>query len=406
MLWLLFRQSCIRYSSSSLFRRLVRPASSREAVLHDLQVVLDLCMELGIMVNPEESNFVQSQKVLYLRTVLDSRTLVASPSPDRIARLLSLGGDFLSSVQQPTACWRSLLGTLSSLTHLVPGGRLRMRSLQFQLHRHWDRVEDTTHLGPVVVSGLWSPGEVGVSINARELFAVEKGLLHFQSSLRDFTVAIYVDNSTAVAYLHKSEGTRSRLLDEIAQRILRWSELHAITLAPQFIPGSRNVLADSLSHPHQSLGSEWPLHRGVFWDLRLWWPVMVDLFATSANHHCSVYFSPFRDPQAAGTDAFLQSWDELQAYAFPPWSIIPRVLAKLRASRGTFLTLVAPYWPQMPWFPKLLDLAVAPPAVLLSRPALLFQPLSGLRHLDLLRLRLHAWRLSGDSLVRQVSPPV
>ena len=65
-------------------------SSSREVVLHDLRVVLDLCLELGIVVNPEKSNFVPSQKVLYLGTVLDSRTLVASPSPDRIAILLSL----------------------------------------------------------------------------------------------------------------------------------------------------------------------------------------------------------------------------------------------------------------------------------------------------------------------------
>ena len=44
---------------------------------------------------------------------------------------------------------------------------------------------------------------MGVSINARELLAVAKGLLHFQSSFRGSTVAIYVDNSTAVAYLRK-----------------------------------------------------------------------------------------------------------------------------------------------------------------------------------------------------------
>ena len=211
-------------------------------------------MKLGIVVNPEKSNFVLSQRVLYLGKVLESQTFVASPSPDRIARLLSLGEGFLSSVQQPATCWQSLLGTLSSLTHLVPGGRLRMRSLQFQLHRNWDRVEDSTLvswtpacrldllrwldeprlqrgvslaqvsldldfwsdasdvgwralLGPEVVSGLWSPEEVGVSINARELLAVEKGLLHFQSSLRGSIVAIYMDNSTAVAYLCKSGGT-------------------------------------------------------------------------------------------------------------------------------------------------------------------------------------------------------
>ena len=37
---------------------------------------------------------------------------------------------------------------------------------------------------------------------------------------------------------------------------------------------------------------------------------------------------------SAGTDVFLQSWEGLQAYAFPPVAIIPRVLAPLRASTG------------------------------------------------------------------------
>ena len=98
------------------------------------------------------------------------------------------------------------------------------------------------------------------------------------------------------------------------------------------------------------------------------WPVQIDLFATSANHRCSNYFSPYRDPQSAGTDAFLQSWDGLQAYAFPPFSIIPRVIAKLREPRGMELTLVAPHWPQRPWFPDLLQLSLAPPVVLPTVP--------------------------------------
>ena len=114
---------------------------SHEAVLCDLLLVLDLCRELGIVVNPGKLNFIPSQRVLYLGMILDSRSFVASPSPDRISRLLSLGDKFLSSVRQPASCWQSLLGTLSSLSHLVPGGRLRMRSLQFQLHRSWDRLE-------------------------------------------------------------------------------------------------------------------------------------------------------------------------------------------------------------------------------------------------------------------------
>ena len=102
-------------------------------------------------------------------------------------------------------------------------------------------------------------------------------------------------------------GTRSPVLTTIAQEILRWAESLQIRLAPQFIPGIRNVLADSLSRPHQLPSSEWSLNMDVFRSLTRQWPVMIDLFATSDNHRCSIYFSPYRDPVSAGTDALLQS---------------------------------------------------------------------------------------------------
>ena len=109
--------------------------SSREAVLQALSVVLSLCQELGIVVNPETSNFVPSQQVQYLGTILDSVSFSASPSLQRVEKLLSIGDEFLSSNPQPTSIWQELLGTLSSLSHLVPGGRLCMRALQLALHR-------------------------------------------------------------------------------------------------------------------------------------------------------------------------------------------------------------------------------------------------------------------------------
>ena len=89
-------------------------------------------------------------------------------------------------------------------------------------------------------------------------------------------------------------------------------------------------------------------------------------------------------------DAFLQSWDGLQAYAFPPVAIIPRVLATLRASTGTGLTLVAPHWALCPWFSALLQLSLAPPVVLPARHDLLLLPRSCHLSPDLSRLRLHA----------------
>ena len=99
-------------------------SSSRDSLLRDLQVMLDLCRELGIVVNPEKSHLVPSQVVQYLGVVLDAQSFRASPSPDCIARLQSTAGEFLSSADPPASTWLSLLGMLTSLSHLVPGGRL------------------------------------------------------------------------------------------------------------------------------------------------------------------------------------------------------------------------------------------------------------------------------------------
>ena len=293
----------------------------------------------------------------------------------------------------------SVDGVSSRSPVVAPSTRLSLgvslRQVSPDLH-FWSDASDVgwgAHLDYQVASGLWDTQQAALSINARELLAVQLGLFQFRSALQGRTVAVFCDSTTAVAYLRKVGGTRSPLLTTLAQEILRWTESLSIRLAPQFLPGSNNVLADALSRPHQLPLTEWSLNVTVFLSLRRLWPVQIDLFATSANHRCSIYFSPFRDPRSASTDAFLQSWDGLQAYTFHPVAVIPRVLAKLRASTGTELTLVVPQWAQRPWFSDLVQLSLAPPVILPSRPNLLRLPRS--RHLypDLCRLRLHAWRL-------------
>ena len=163
--------------------------------------------------------------------------------------------------------------------------------------------------------------------------------------------------------------------------------------------GLNNVLTDSLYRPNQILGSEWILKTEVFQDLCKRWPVSIDLFATSLNHQCCPYFSPFHDP-----NALLQNWNGWQAYAFPPWSLIPAMLKKLCLSSGVLLTFIAPYWPQSPWFPELRDLVVDNPILLPWSRALLRQPHFHRHHLGVLGLSLHAWRLSSDSPGLRISP--
>ena len=396
-------------------------ASSRELVLLSLRTVLRLCNSLGIVVNWEKSQLVPTQTVCYLGVILDSINFRAFPAQKRIDKLLSIGDVFLSSVEQPARSWLELLGVLSSLTQLIPGGRLPMRSFQFVLHRSWNREDPDelirwspeihqdllwwlsrerleqgisleqvspqldlwsdasdvgwgAHLGDQVASGRWSSEELHSSINHRELLAIFYALQHFLPLVRSTSVAVYADNTTAVAYLRHQGGTRSALLNRTEQQLLRWAEVHSITLLPQFIMGRNNVLADALSCPNQILGSEWTLKLSVFHRLRQRWPVMIDLFATSQNHCCLPYFSPFHDPNSIGTDALLQRWDGWQAYAFPPYVLILAVLKKLRSSSGVLLTIIAPYWPQRPWFPELLELLVDGPVALPLDRDLLSQP--------------------------------
>ena len=326
-------------------------------------------------------------------------------------------------------------GVMSSLASIVLGARLLMRSFQLRMNSTgrlladsdtvaWDSScqedlqwwSDDSHLlaglplglsSPGLslftdasdtgwgaslrdnhLSGLWSPHCSAFSINHRELLAVLYGVQGFLPLLRLRSVSLFVDNTTALAYLRNQGGTHSSLLNSVAQEILLLCEAHRIRLVPQFIPGRMNVLADSLSHRSQVLGSEWTLCFPAFRDLLRLWPATIDLFATALNRRLPVYFSPMDDPQSAGTDAMMQPWDGLQAYAFPPFGLLHRVIAKVRQSRALELTLVAPFWPQHPWFPDLLELLVAVPVFLPRRKDLLRQPHFHCFHQNLPVLRL------------------
>ena len=155
--------------------------------------------------------------------------------------------------------------------------------------------------------------------------------------------------------------------------------------------------------PNQVIGSEWTLHQEVIDHLVHKWPAVIDLFATSLTARLPLYYSLASDSRAAGTDALLQPWDNLQAYAFPPIAIIRRVLVKLRSSKNCELTLIAPFWPQREWFPDLLELLSDVPITLSSRKDLLRQPHFHRFHQNLPMLQLTAWRLSSDSPVRPAS---
>ena len=255
--------------------------------------------------------------------------------------------------------------------------------------------------GTTSVTRVWTPSQKQVSTNLRDLMAVQNGLLGFSQFLRGKTIALFCDNVTTVSYLRRSGGTRSKVLFLKAREILLWVESMQITILPQFIQGSLNTRANLLSRPNLVIGSEWALHQQVVQDLLHQWPAIINLFATSLTARLPVFFAPAWEPEATEVDAFLQPWDNLQAYAFPPIAIIRRVLLKLRASHHCDLTLIAPFGPQREWFPDLLELLSDIPIELPKRQDLLRQPDFHRFHENIQILRLMAWRLSSDSHAKQ-----
>ncbi len=84
----------------------------------------------------------------------------------------------------------------------------------------------------------------------------------------------------------------------------------------------------------------------------------------------------------------------LRKYAFPPVSLLAQTLCKVREYEEQVL-LVAPYWPNRTWFPKLMLLATAPPWQIPLRRDLLSQRGGILWHPRPDLWNLHVWSLDG-----------
>ena len=66
--------------------------------------------------------------------------------------------------------------------------------------------------------------------------------------------------------------------------------------------------------------------------LRRWVSLLIDLFVTSLDAKLPLYCSLVPDPQAVFEDVFRHPWDNLDLYAFPPFPLVGRVLARVRHS--------------------------------------------------------------------------
>ena len=207
--------------------------------------------------------------------------------------------------------------------------------------------------------------------------------------LQEDSTDSYRQHNSGCLYQQRG-GMKSGSLCALLWRILSWCTRQQVTLRARHIPGRLNVIADKLSRLGQTIQTEWSLHPEVFQAIcSRWHKPQVDLFATRFNNKLPQFVSPVPDPQAWAVDALSLCWEDLDPYAFPPAAILGKVVEKLQDYPCNRIILIAPGWPNMPWFWDLVAMSSQIPLCLPNIPNLVSQPFNQVLHRNLSNLNLH-----------------
>lgn len=155
------------------------------------------------------------------------------------------------------------------------------------------------------------------------------GLKCFASNKTRCNILLRLDNTTAIAYINRMRYSRYEGLSSLAREIWQWCERREIWIAASYIPSKENAEADFESRRLQP-ETEYELDDAAFQKIiRVFGQLEIDLFASRANTKCRKYVSWRKDPGSFAIDAFTLEWKRFLFYAFPPFSVILKVLRKI-----------------------------------------------------------------------------
>ena len=246
------------------------------------------------------------------------------------------------------------------------------------------------HYNTVYRRGIWPQALRSRHINELELNTILLLIKHLKIP-RGSHVRVMCDNTTAVNIVRRG-GSRSARLNNIMLEIVNSAQQKNLFLSVSHIKGCLNIVADRLSR-QGPIPTEWSLDntgRALIQSLNP--PPQVDLFATFENKVLDCFVSPVIHPQAAFVDALTIDWSTWDViYLFPPTNLILTVLKTLRKFRGTAY-LIAPLWPNRPWFGELNLRAHS--SVKLNCSLTQLTPEGVAIAPDILQQKLHLWTIS------------
>ena len=202
-------------------------------------------------------------------------------------------------------------------------------------------------MGNVFTGGVWLPDEKLMHIKVIELKAILLALKSFVKTSHKH-IKIMSDNTTAIHSINKMECHHQVL------KIWEWASLHKKHLSAAHIPGKLKRVADKKS-PSNHVDTEWML--------------LSKFFQSGINTQFDKYAAFRPDLGAMYIDVFSIDWSDLKFYAFPPISVIPGVLSKVKQGSSESI-IVVPFWPAQVWYPAMLKMLVSTPILLNSRISL------------------------------------
>ena len=391
------------------------------------EIVVLVLQCLGYGINFAKSSLEPARVIEHLGFIWDSRDMTVSLPQAKTSKIAERAAGLLSSGSATAGEMRSFLGTLESTRLAAACAPLHYRGLQYQMPRHrrgrpfpcrtvisfrgaaradldwWARAFPTLHTSSRLlarpttlevwtdasglvgwgghssrgqqVQGRWEEEQMGWHINLKEILAAKLSLDGLMEE--GDTVALHMDSTTAVSFVNRMGGTRSRLLCSAAKSLWDLVLARKGWIRAHWVPRERNEQADLLSK-----------FSLAFWDFGLleevasdlwdrWRRPSTDLFASSAFHLAAEYFSCNPDPGAAQVDAFAVSRWPHYGYAFPPPPLLAKTLERI-AEQQIRVILVAPRWTAATWWDTLTRMTVEGP-ILLGRESEVCRPLPGKR---------------------------
>lgn len=423
--------------------------SSYEECVINTQTTIALLKSLGFLINYEKSCLTPNTKVQYLGFIVDSARFGLSLPLKKIIKLKNLIKGFQNRNGCPIREFSQLLGSLTAVCPAVPYGWVYCKKLErakylallyndsnyshsmqistdVKLELSWWTQKLTLAFNPIKTfrfqleiftdaslsgwgatcsgkktRGFWHYGEQKFHINRLELLAVYLALRCFANDLCNCEILLRIDNTTAISYVNRMGGIKYPQLNTLARDIWQWAEERNIWLFASYIASADNITADHESRI-KNLDTEWELSNSAFRNLIKTFGIPeIDLFASRINTKCKLFYARLPDPDCSAVDAFTVDWGSKFFYAFPPFSLILRVLRKIVRDKAMGIVVV-PQWSSQPWYPLFSSLLISELIIFEPAPNILLSPCRGRKHPQYKSLSLAAGILFGGHIRTEI----